>query len=55
MLNAAVGLALRRGMPDWHTEGTGGNLPPRKKHVFGYHSHVHGARADFYRVPMKTT
>ena len=49
MLDAAIGLAIRRGMPHWHTEGTGGDLPSRKKHIFGYHCHAHGARADFFR------
>ena len=47
--DCAIYLAIRRGMPHWHTEGTGENVPSRRKYVFGEHCHADGAKADFCR------
>ena len=47
--DSALILAVQKGMPHWHSEGTGGWLPHRCCYVFGEHAHVDGAKADFYR------
>ena len=47
--DCAIILAIKRGMQHWHSEGTGGWLPSRRKYIYGEHCHADGAKGDFYR------
>ena len=56
-LNEAIHRALDKqnggGWPTWSTPGTGGDLPNRVKHEFGWHSLQKGARIDFRRGTIR--